>query len=293
MGFLEIGNCLDSAEMAISRKQDLDISSSLAKSLGVSAVAISRMGEYTADSGKVIDIRSAVHKACAGKISIPPDFALPESAFEPCESTHVLVSNETTLQAAFRLARQGLRPLALNFANGISPGGGFLHGARAQEETLCRSSALYCTLEGDPLYTAHRKRSSEDSTDWAIYSPSVPVFRLDAGAFLDVPWHLCFVTCAAPVAQRIGTEKSAMLMKKRIHRVLEIAHAYQHTTLVLGAWGCGAFGNDPYPIARCFRESLETEFAGKFSYVSFAISDWSPERRILKPFARVFCAPNA
>ena len=52
-------------------------------------------------------------------------------------------------------------------------------GARAQEEVLCRSSALFETLIGDMMYEEHRKRSLPDSTDWAIYSPNVPVFRTD------------------------------------------------------------------------------------------------------------------
>jgi len=67
--------------------------------------------------------------------------------------------------------QNGLRPAALNFANGIHPGGGFLHGARAQEEALCRSSALYETLVGDPMYVYHAARPRPDSSDWVIYSP--------------------------------------------------------------------------------------------------------------------------
>jgi len=75
------------------------------------------------------------------------------------------VTNETTLGTSLRLVERGLRPLALNFANGIHPGGGFLNGARAQEEALCRSSALYQTLVNDPMYEEHRKRQLPDSTD--------------------------------------------------------------------------------------------------------------------------------
>jgi uncharacterized protein (TIGR02452 family) len=57
---------------------------------------------------------------------------------------------------------------------------------------------------------------------------------------------------------------------------------------VLGAWGCGAFGNDPNRTAVDFREALENEFRGAFSDVVFAITDWSPERRFLGPFRKVF-----
>jgi len=98
------------------------------------------------------------------------------------------------------------------------------------------------------------------------------------------------VTSAAPVAYRIGQPRAADLLRKRIHRVLSIARAYEYDTLVLGAWGCGAFGNDPRRTAIDFRNALEVDFAGAFSDIVFAITDWSPERRFLGPFRDVFAA---
>ena len=166
--------------------------------------------------------------------------------------------------------------------------GGFLGGARAQEEVLCRSSALYQTIVDDPMYEEHRKRPRPDSTDWAIYSPDVPVFRNDAGAELPSPWRLSFLTCAAPYAPHIGQPQAGDLLQRRIHRVLAIARAFGCATLVLGAWGCGAFGNDPYRTATDFRKALEDEFSDAFSDVIFAITDWSPERKFLGPFRDVF-----
>jgi uncharacterized protein (TIGR02452 family) len=202
-------------------------------------------------------------------------------------STRVQVANQTTLVAASGLSEQGERVLALNFANGIQPGGGFLHGARAQEEVLCRSSALYATLHGDPMYTAHRQRPLPDSTDWTILSPEVPVFRADDGTPLDAPWSLSVLTCAAPYAPAVGQPRAGDLLQQRIARILAIARAHDYTALVLGAWGCGAFHNDPHRTAADFHDALSTQ-AGAFARVVFAIADWSPERRFLGAFAARF-----
>ena len=187
--------------------------------------------------------------------------------------------------------KRGLRPLALNFASGIHPGGGFLSGARAQEEVLCRSSALFQTLVDDPMYEEHRQRRRPDSTDWAIYSRDVPVFRQDNGMALEHPWFLSFITCAAPYPPAIGNGEGRDLLQRRILRVLAIARAYDHAVLVLGAWDCGAFRKDPQTTAEDFRHALENDFSGAFSDIVFAITDWWLERRFLGPFRDVF-APS-
>ena len=72
--------------------------------------------------------------------------------------------------------------------------------------------------------------------------------------------------------------------------MLAIAAAYDYSALVLGAWGCGAFGNDPGRTAQDFHTALAGEFAGAFAEVVFAIADWSPERSFLAPFAEEFRA---
>lgn len=276
--------------MAASRRRELDIPRDVAAALGRSAVTASRNGFYVIGDTQKVMWRDVVQAACAAKRSIAPDVALPPAERPTFPETRVQVTNETTLGASRRLVESGLRPLALNFANGVHPGGGFLNGARAQEETLCRSSALYQTVIDDPMYEAHRNRPEPDSTDWAIYSPHVPVFRSDDGHELLRPWLLSFVTCAAPYAPTIGQPCSGDLLQKRIDRVLAIARAYEHAALVLGAWGCGAFENDPHRTAADFRHALEDQYRGAFSDVVFAIADWSPERKFLGPFRDVFGA---
>jgi len=192
-----------------------------------------------------------------------------------------------TLGAGRRLGDAGLRPLSLNFANGVNPGGGVLEGARAQEETLCRSSALLRTLEGDPMYDAHRQGTPYESSDWVILSPDVPVFRRDDGS-VTARWSTSFATCAAPYAPRVGQPRSGDLLARRIRRLLAVARAYGFDALVLGAWGCGAFGNDVVRTVRDFKAALEGEFDGAFRHVTFAITDWSPDRRFLRPFREAF-----
>lgn len=288
MGTLKVLPCLDSEERGLALKRILDIPGWRAAELGRTALEAARNGFYLTPEGRKVAWGNLVQAAIAAKISIPPEAELPSAPHPSFPQTEVQVANETTLEAGLRLSRRGLVPLALNFANGIHPGGGFLSGARAQEETLCQSSALYVTLEGDPMYAAHRQRPLPDATDWAILSPRVPVFRSDDGRELDEPWLLDFISCAAPYAPALGVQAAGELLGRKIHRVLAIARAYGYRDLVLGAWGCGAFGNDPWRTARDFRSALEQEFAGAFHSVVFAIADWSKERRFLKPFASVW-----
>jgi len=290
MSKLHILPCLDTEQMAASRRQELNIPRDVAAALGQSAVEAARKGVYITRDGQEVFWRDVVQAACTAKVSIPPDVTLPSGERIALTETSVQVTNETTLGASLRFIERGLRPLALNFANGIHPGGGFLSGARAQEEALCRSSALYLTLVDDPMYEGHRKRPLPDSTDWAIFSPDVPVFRTDDGTALQHPWLLSFITCAAPYAPAIGQPQAGDLLQKRIHRVLAIARSYGYSALVLGAWGCGAFDNDPHRTATDFRQALENDFSGAFSDIVFAITDWSSEKKFLGPFRNVFAA---
>lgn len=274
--------------MATARHRELDISRNFAAELGRSAVEIARAGRYRLSDGREVSIAQAMKVAVASRVSIPPDRVLRTRKRARKRTLEVELCNETTLGAARAMVDLGLRPLALNFANGIEPGGGFLNGARAQEETLCRSSGLYLTIEGDPMYGTHRRNSLEESSDWAILSPDVPVFRSDSGEFVESPWLLSFLTCAAPYAPLVRQPRSGDLLRKRILRVLEIASAHGFRDLILGAWGCGAFGNDTRRTASDFRDALLGRFYGHFDRVHFAICDWSAERRFLGPFREVF-----
>jgi uncharacterized protein (TIGR02452 family) len=266
--------------------------------LGHETLRILHKGSYTPPSGRTVNIAGALVAAQSATVSYPPDAHLPDPV--ACgHETKIEVVNETTLEAAARLVSQGQQPGVLNFASPTSPGGGFLQGARAQEESLARSSGLYACLEGQPMYAFHRSEGRRQwlYTGYAVYSPDVPVFRRDDGELLEQPWTCAFLTCAAVIADCATSfysdAKISSEMRDRVCRVLQIFAYHGHTTLVLGAWGCGAFNNDATMVANHFRDALFGPFRQVFSRIVFAITDWSDERRFIGPFQRALGSRDA
>ncbi len=215
----------------------------------------------------------------------------------PSGATTIEVTGESSMAAAARLVGAGTEPVAvLNFASARKPGGGYLNGAQAQEEALCRSSALYRTLltARSEYYDHHRHDPSPFYTDRVIHSPAVPVFRDDRGTLLDTPYTVGFLTAAAPNAGVIlrdrpdEADRIPEAFASRAERVLETAASQQYSRLVLGAWGCGVFRNDPAMVAEAFRGLLAGRFAGRFGHVSFAVLDRTPAASTLGAFRRTF-----
>jgi uncharacterized protein (TIGR02452 family) len=77
-------------------------------------------------------------------------------------------------------------------------------------------------------------------------------------------------------------------MQARTAKVLGVAVAHDVRRLILGAWGCGAFGGDSAQMAAIFRSALDAEFRGAFDEIVFAVTDWSPEQRFIGPFRNAF-----
>jgi uncharacterized protein (TIGR02452 family) len=271
----------------------MHLSRTRAAELGRETVRILEAGKYRTDSGVVVPIGDQLRRAVKGTRSYPPDHPLPAVPAGE-RATRFEVVNETTLAVAHRLASAGQRPLALNFASAKHPGGGFLGGAQAQEESLARSSGLYACIAGNAMYEFHRAQPDPMYSHFAIYSPDVPVLRDDDGRLLPTPYLCSFLTCAAVNAKivlqhnRSGGPAIGEAMRERIDRVLNIAAIHEHDTLVLGAWGCGVFGNDCGEIAKLFYQSLTGDYCGVFEQVVFAVLDWSADRHFIGPFQKVF-----
>jgi uncharacterized protein (TIGR02452 family) len=271
--------------------------------LGAEAVDIADRGWYVATSGRRVEIADAIARSVSGTETVAPDDwprihreAQQRVAASRIPQPEVEVTDETTLAAARRLTgASGAEVLALNFASAKNPGGGFLGGSRAQEESIARSSSLYASLlEAPRYYAANRASHSTFYTDHAVYSPGVVVFRDDAGALLEEPYRAAIVTAPAANVSALrqhgrtdgAGERIAATMKRRTDNVLALAAARGHDTLVLGAWGCGVFGNDPALIARLFAEALASPLGRCFRRVTFAVYDTAPSRATLSAFRR-------
>jgi uncharacterized protein (TIGR02452 family) len=261
----------------------------LAVRLGEEAVAISNLGRYDGPSG-LVDISAGVNASVQATVHYTADHPHPSPAKGPHKTSYE-VTNETTLSAHRRHQAKGHNVVSLNFAAATNPGGGFLTGARAQEEYLCRSSALYLTIKDSPMYAYHRREGHKRYSDAMIYSPDVPVFRDDEHRLLPSAYHASFITSAAPLTKHLHPEELSLvadILRTRIWKILTVAQAHGHDSLVLGAWGCGAFGNDGHQVAALFKWALAGDFKGAFKEVTFAIVDTSPEKKFIGPFAERF-----
>ncbi|MGW7257497.1 TIGR02452 family protein [Streptomyces sp. NPDC054834] len=249
-------------------------------------------GTYRTPGGREVALAAAIEAARAGtRLHGPDPVPVPPA---PAADTVFEVTGESSLEAARRLAE----PVAvLNFASARNPGGGYLGGAQAQEEALCRASALYtCLLRAPEYYDHHRAHRDPFYTDRVIHSPAVPVFRDDRGRLLDEPYTAGFLTSPAPnagVVRRTVPERATELpsaLSVRAERVLETAAAHRYRRLVLGAWGCGVFQNDPAQVAGAFRGLLGPggRFAGAFEHIVFGILDRTPGAVVREAFVRAF-----
>jgi uncharacterized protein (TIGR02452 family) len=267
-------------------------------------VEIVEQGSYRSVSGRVIEVAESV-RACldATRFFAPEELERirQEILARPSEglATTVEVANETTLAGIARVLSEGRGPVAaLNFASARNPGGGFLNGSHAQEESLARSSALHASLlRAWPFYERHRASSSLLYSDAMILSPGCPVFRDDDGRLLEEPLRVTFITSPAPNAGAAADNRPEEVpripdvFRRRSEYVLALAASQGYKQLVLGAWGCGVFRNDPRVVAAAFMDHLvRGTWSGCFQRVVFSVLDTAPALETFSAFqAAVQC----
>ncbi len=233
---------------------------------------------------------------------------------EPDREGKITVTHSRTYEAAMKYAEDenfSDKTIAvLNFASATNPGGGVANGASAQEECLCRCSTLYPVLAQPKLdidfYTPNRRAHNPLHTDDIIYSPGIVIIksdeefpeRLDPDEWCQVD----VITCAAPnlrqkPSNRYNTgdgDRAIQITKDQLYdlhlsraqHILNVAAGQNVDILILGAFGCGAFMNDPAVVARAYADAL-TEYARYFDIVEFAVYTSPLDTRNYKTFREI------
>lgn len=225
------------------------------------------------------------------------------------EPAKIVVSKKRSFEAAS--AYKDYNVCVHNFASATNPGGGVVHGSSAQEECLCRCSDLYFCLNTqkmwDGFYKPHRAEQNPIHNDDIIYTPDVVVFKTDTARpelMVEEDWYrVNVVTCAAPNLRerpqnrynpgdgnkkvKIKDKDLLLLHEKRLRRIFDVALTEGNQAIVLGAFGCGAFSNNPIIVARAARTVTE-EYRHAFKAIHFAIYCSSRDTENYNIFQRTF-----
>jgi len=218
-------------------------------------------------------------------------------------STKIYVENIDTFKKAIQFGPNGA---CLNMASSFNPGGGVANGSRAQEEELCRRSNLILSLRAFSRYSEFKfSRDPKEGCypipiSGGIYSPCVNIYKDTNYQEMEDPILTNVISVPAvnkPTLNEDGTitKNYVAVTKNKIRTILRIAILGQHSKLVLGALGCGAYGNPAAHMAEIFKDVLnEEEFVHSFEEICFAVLDDHNAKRLdnregnYKPFARVF-----
>ena len=278
----------------------------LQKEIYSQTMDIVNKGSYMAEDGSIVTLPDWKEMAENSVLYSEP-IILDTRAF-PLYNTEVKVENTDCLIAANNLKLQGLNPIVLNMASSKNPGGGVMGGAGAQEENLFRRSNLFKSMYQFAQYAEEYglKRSVKqyplDKNYGGVYTPNAVVFRGTQATgypLFKQPHVLSFVAVAALshpklIKGRLAPEE-VIITKNKIRTIFRIALKHGHDSMVLGAFGCGAFCNPPAHIAVLFHEVMdEKEFKNHFQVITFAIIEdhnsrkgHNPEGNFV-PFQREF-----
>lgn len=210
------------------------------------------------------------------------------------KKTVILTLNCATVDAILKLKDEGKQASVLNFASAKNPGGGFINGAMAQEESLAASSSLYETLLAhEDYYIINRACRTMMYTNHAIYSPDVPFFRDGRFRLLEAPVLASVLTLPAVNMGQVklkgeNIKEAEEAMRHRMKLSLAIFAHQNCRHLVLGAYGCGVFRNDPEKIAFWWKELLDNDFKNVFDTIFFAVLDRSAAESCIRPFQSIF-----
>ncbi len=222
-----------------------------------------------------------------------------------CENIDSFALARKRLGDTYLFTRDDHGILVLNLANPVHPGGGVRNGARAQEEDLCRKSSLLLSLESKEArkyYDYNKSLNTYLGSDALMIAPYVEIIKDANGDLLDDTVVVSVLTCAAPMIShgKEGMSESEYedMVYNRIMGMLKCVAYLGYRHLVLGAWGCGAFGNDAHVISDLFYKALKEMNYNKlrekelFRRIDFAVLDRTQGQYNFKEFYRNFAFDN-
>ncbi|NOQ70934.1 MAG: TIGR02452 family protein [Crocinitomix sp.] len=254
-------------------------------------------GFYEKDNER-IEVAKQVTASIANAILYTPDQLndfVEQTEWNKSFATQLKVTNESTMDAAITYAGKSKNLGVLNFASAKNPGGGFLNGAQSQEESIARSSSLYPSIDQfQEMYKHNRKHKTYLYSDYMIYSPKVVVFKNDDGALLEQPYLADVLTSPAVNIGAILSNKPKEMksvegvMLQRIDKMLGLFASKGCDNLILGAWGCGVFRNNPEDMCNYFLHFLKAgaKYDGVFNTIVFAVLDRN-DRGIYRAFKKL------
>jgi uncharacterized protein (TIGR02452 family) len=252
------------------------------------------VGSYVAADGRRVDISAPVASSIEGTTCATSRSSEIQTPKLLGDRPRPRVRSTTTVECARELAAWRDDVALLSFASGKQRGGWWHVGARAQEEDLIRCSTLLESLDravaADEFYEANAE-AGPSGADACLRSPQVLLIRGADGQLLGQPAQVAVLTSAAPEAFRFpSTDHPELLavVRRRWDLILSTAQSAGDRALVLGAWGCGEYSNDPGAVARILREALEDLPAGAFDVIELAIQDDDPGRTTELAFRQVF-----
>ncbi len=220
------------------------------------------------------------------------------------ERTEISVKNQDCLYAAADLHAKGLNPIVLDMASNGHFGGGYLSGARAQEEECCRRSGLCLPLDTQQgIQQTNFYPLNNHSASAGLYVPHIPIIRAASDQeyrFMNHPFEVAFGVIAAinqPPVETVGgklrlTPEAAGNTREKIRTFLQMAYEMGHRSVVFGALGCGAFRNPPDHVAEIAFDVITKEFAHCFKEIVVPIIEDHNSKLShnlegnFKPFAR-------
>lgn len=276
-------------------------------------LSILRRGYYQLN-GKRVNLKLSVSQMKEISVFLPDDIQRisKETQFQhvymsgrvgiSCENMDSFTLTRKQMEMADILLPEGHQPvLVLNLANPVNPGGGVRRGAKAQEEDLCRKSSLLLSLESDmaqAYYNYNKSLHTYMGSDAIMITPQVEIIKDENGELLPESVIVSVMTCAAPMItegkEGMSEQEYQSMVYNRIMGMLVVAAHLGYQMVVLGAFGCGAFGNDAEIVSDLFYKVMKDfDYNGMklkdfFRRIDFAVMDHSRSQYNFKQFARNF-----